>query len=248
MKIAVLRLAVGIIGNAATLSLFTVPILTFARVIRKKSTENFSCFPYIVSLLCCLVYTWYASPFVSHGWENLPVVTIDSAGILLESSFIVIYIWFAPRREKVKATAMTVLVLFFSALVVVVSLLAYHDRRHRKLLVGCIGIVSAALMYGSPLVAVKTVIKTKSVEFMPFYLSLFSFFSSFLWVVFGLLNKDFFIASPNMVGCVLAVLQLALYFTYSKRGAEEEHKSLDIEKNEGKIKTGLQNDHDNVVP
>ncbi|KAJ6376044.1 hypothetical protein OIU77_000920 [Salix suchowensis] len=55
-------------------------------------------------------------------------------------------------------------------------------------------------MYGSPLVAVKKVIKTKSVEFMPFYLSFFSFLASSIWMAYGLLSHDLFLASPNLVG------------------------------------------------
>jgi solute carrier family 50 (sugar transporter) len=40
----------------------------------------------------------------------------------------------------------------------------------------------------------KRVIATKSVEFMPFSLSLFSFLSSALWMAYGLLGRDLFIA------------------------------------------------------
>lgn len=40
----------------------------------------------------------------------------------------------------------------------------------------------------------KQVIVTKSVEFMPFYLSFFSFLNSSLWMAYGLLSHDLFIA------------------------------------------------------
>lgn len=74
--------------------------LTMSRIIRKKSTEEFSCVPYITALLNCLLYTWYGLPVVSCGWENFPVVTINGLGILLEFSFILIYLWFASPTRK----------------------------------------------------------------------------------------------------------------------------------------------------
>lgn len=36
----------------------------------------------------------------------------------------------------------------------------------------------------------KQVILTKSVEFMPFYLSLFSLLTSFTWMLYGILGRD----------------------------------------------------------
>lgn len=75
--------------------------VTFKRVIRKKSTEEFSCIPYIIGLLNCLLYTWYGLPIVSCKWENFPIVTVNGVGILLELSYVLIYFWFASRKGKV---------------------------------------------------------------------------------------------------------------------------------------------------
>jgi uncharacterized protein with PQ loop repeat len=36
----------------------------------------------------------------------------------------------------------------------------------------------------------KQVIRTKSVQFMPFYLSLFSFLASLIWMIYGILGRD----------------------------------------------------------
>ncbi|KAK2983656.1 hypothetical protein RJ640_023190 [Escallonia rubra] len=90
-----LRLAVGAIGNAASMLLYGAPM-----VVRKKSTEEFSCVPYVLALMNCFLYTWYGLPVVSNKWENFPVVTINGLGILLELCFILIYFWFASARAK----------------------------------------------------------------------------------------------------------------------------------------------------
>ncbi|XP_031394600.1 bidirectional sugar transporter SWEET3 [Punica granatum] len=226
-----LHLATGVMGNAASLLLYAAPILTFFRVLRKKSTEEFSCFPYIVALLNCLLYTWYGLPVVSYKWENFPVVTINGVGILLELSFILIYFWFASPRRKVTVAVTTMSVALVFSAAALISALVFHDHPHRKMFIGSIGLVASIAMYGSPLVAVRQVIKTKSVEFMPFYLSFFSFLASSLWMAYGLLGCDLFLASPNLVGSPLGILQLVLYCKYRKRGGVmQESGKWDVEK------------------
>jgi len=75
--------------------------VTFRRIIRKKSTEEFSCIPYIIGLLNCLLYTWYGLPVVSCKWENFPIVTVNGVGIVLELSYVLIYFWFTSSKGKV---------------------------------------------------------------------------------------------------------------------------------------------------
>ncbi|GMH19616.1 hypothetical protein Nepgr_021457 [Nepenthes gracilis] len=212
-----LRLAVGIMGNAASLLLYSAPILTFSTIIRKKSIQEFSCVPYILALFNCLLYTWYGLPIVSYRWENFPVITINGLGILLELSFILIYFWFSSPRGKVKVAAAVLPVIAVFSTTALVSAFVFHDHRNRKAFVGSVGLVASVAMYGSPLVAIKQVIESKSVEFMPFYLSFFSVPCKFLWMAYGLLGHDLFITSPNLVGCPLGILQLLLYCKYKKR-------------------------------
>lgn len=69
-------------------------------------------------------------------------------------------------------------------------------------------------MYASPLSVMRLVIKTKSVEFMPFFLSLFVFLCGTSWFIFGLLGHDPFVAIPNGFGCGLGAVQLILYAIY----------------------------------
>ncbi|CAL9243338.1 unnamed protein product [Arabidopsis halleri] len=212
-----LRLSIGILGNGASLLLYTAPILTFSRVFKKKSTEEFSCFPYVMTLFNCLIYTWYGLPIMSHLWENLPLVTINGLGILLESIFIFMYFCYASPKEKIKVGVTLVPVIVVFGLTTAISAVVFDDHRHRKSFVGSVGLVASISMYGSPLIVMKKVIETKSVEYMPFYLSFFSFLASSLWLAYGLLSHDLFLASPNMVATPLGILQLVLYFKYKNK-------------------------------
>ncbi|KAH7658187.1 solute carrier family 50 (sugar transporter) protein [Dioscorea alata] len=230
------RFIVGIMGNAASLLLFAAPMLTFKRVIKKKSTQEFSCIPYINALVSCLFYTWYGLPVVSRGLENFPLITINGVGVLLESSYILIYLWFSSSERKKGVCLMAVPAIAVFCATAIVSSLVLHDHHHRKLLVGSVGLVASVLMYGSPLVAVKTVIKTKSVEYMPFYLSLFSFLASSLWLTYGLLAHDVLMAAPSFLGTPMAIIQLILYCIYrNNKPASEELVKIDLEKNAEKF-------------
>ncbi|OEL38692.1 Bidirectional sugar transporter SWEET3b [Dichanthelium oligosanthes] len=220
------HVAVGILGNAASMLLYAAPILTFRRVIKKGHVEEFSCVPYILALFNCLLYTWYGLPVVSSGWENMTVSTINGLGILLEIAFISIYRF--ALQLVIPVLTLFGLTAFFSSFMV-------QTHRMRKIFVGSVGLVASISMYSSPMfsnvfIAVflkmdfselnlylqKQVIMTKSVEFMPFYLSLFSFLSSSLWMIYGLLGKDLFIASPNFIGVPMGILQLVLYCIYRR--------------------------------
>ncbi|KAK9293220.1 hypothetical protein L1049_021210 [Liquidambar formosana] len=231
-----LHLAIGMMGNASSLLLYTAPILTFVRVVKKKSTEDFSCVPYIVALSNCLIYTWYGLPVVSCRWENFPVITINGLGILLEVSFILIYFWFASARGKMKVAVIALPVILMFCITAIVTAFVFHDHPHRKAFVGSIGLVASVAMYCGPLVAVKQVIQTKSVEFMPFYLSFFSFLASVFWMTYGLLGHDLLLASPNMIGSPLGIFQLLLYCKYRKNRIIVEPNKLDLERNVEKSK------------
>ncbi|GAB2214245.1 hypothetical protein Droror1_Dr00018586 [Drosera rotundifolia] len=226
-----LHIAVGIMGNAASIFLYSSPILTFARVIRKKSTEEFSCVPYIIALLNSLFYSWYGSPVVSHGWQNFPIITIDGTGVVLELCFISIYFWFCPPKMKIRVFAGFISVIGVFCIAAATSAFVFHDHHSRRVFIGCFGLVASSSMYASPLVVMKKVIQTKSVEYMPFYLSLFSFLASSLWMAYGLLMHDFFLTAPNLVGCPLGIVQLVLYCIYNRKEIMEEKDQWDLEKN-----------------
>ncbi|KOM48609.1 hypothetical protein LR48_Vigan07g231300 [Vigna angularis] len=191
------------------MSLYAAPTVTFKRVIRKKSTEEFSCIPYIIALMNSLLYTWYGLPVVK--------VAIPAAAVL------------------------TVV-----GVIAIVSTFAISDHRHRKLLVGSVSLGVSIALYASPLVVMKKVIETKSVEFMPLPLSLSSLLVSLLWMTYGLLIRDIFVAGPNVVGTPLGILQLVLHCKYGKRREKEEPNKQNV--HEEKVDMEMGHHKDGNVP
>ncbi|KAG6496404.1 hypothetical protein ZIOFF_044271 [Zingiber officinale] len=62
----------------------------------------------------------------------------------------------------------------------------------------------------------KLVIQTKSVEFMPFTLSLASFLNGVCWTSYGFLPFDINLLVPNGLGTLFGLAQLILYACYFK--------------------------------
>ncbi|CAN6444365.1 unnamed protein product [Victoria cruziana] len=211
------RLVLGIMGNATSLLLYAAPILTFKRVIRKRSTEEFSCTPYIIALLNCALYTWYGLPLVSYKWENLLLVTTNGTGMLMEVTFVLIYLHFTSPKGKWHVCCIILPTAIIFLATVLISECVFFEHHQRKVVVGSVALATSVAMYGSPLVVVKLVVKTKSVEFMPFYLSLFSFLASSSWLAYGSVGHDLFVAAPNIVGTPLGLMQLVLYFVYKRK-------------------------------
>ena len=72
---------------------------TFRRIVRNRSTEQFSGLPYIYALLNCLITLWYGTPIVSS--DNIMVMTVNSIGAVFQMVYIVLFIVYAEKSTKV---------------------------------------------------------------------------------------------------------------------------------------------------
>ncbi|XP_074319232.1 bidirectional sugar transporter SWEET2 [Silene latifolia] len=214
-----LKQTAGVAGNIFAFGLFVSPIPTFRRIIRNKSTEQFSGLPYIYTLLNCFICAWYGTPYVSV--DNILLTTVNSIGAIFQLVYISLFITYAERQKKVKMLGLLAGVLVLFAALVVMTL-SMFDMPSRQIFVGFLSCASLISMFASPLFIIKLVIQTKSVEYMPFYLSLSSFLMSTSFFAYGMFNWDAFVYVPNGIGLVLAVVQLGLYYYYRNRAAEDQ--------------------------
>ncbi|KAK1422342.1 hypothetical protein QVD17_25389 [Tagetes erecta] len=212
MHIDTTRTLVGILGNIVSVMLFLSPLPTFLKIIKAKSVQAYKPDPYVATLLNCSLWLFYALPIVHPN--SLLVITINVIGITIEVIFITIFL----RHSTWGGRRKIIIVLFIEAIivaaVVVITLMCFHTYHDRSMIVGLVCIVFNIIMYASPLTVMRMVIKTRSVKYMPFSLSLATFINSVVWCGYALMPLDPYILVPNALGTVSAIVQLVLYATY----------------------------------
>ncbi|GMP40140.1 hypothetical protein CsSME_00010701 [Camellia sinensis var. sinensis] len=203
---------VGVIGNIISVLLFLSPLGTFLRIVKHRSTEEFESFPYICTLLSSSLWTYYG---ITKPGSYL-VATVNSFGVVVEVIYVSLFLLYAPPRMKAKtATLAGILNVGFPVAAILVTYLGMQG----DLRIDVIGFMCAGLnivMYASPLAAMKTVVMSKSVEYMPFFLSFFSFFNGGIWTFYSVLVQDWFLGVPNAIGSLLGATQLVLYAIYRR--------------------------------
>ncbi|KAK1316096.1 Bidirectional sugar transporter SWEET16 [Acorus calamus] len=231
---AELSFIVGLVGNVISILVFTSPmcvtnysaLATFRRVVKKKSTENFKGIPYITTLLSTSLWTFYG--LLKPG--GLLVVTVNGVGSVLQAIYVILFLIYAPKDTRVKlAKIVAILNIGCYGGVILITLLAIHGSV-RLVVIGIMCSVLTVGMYASPMGAMRRVVKTKSVEYMPFSLSFFLFLNGGVWSAYSLLVKDFFIGVPNAIGFVLGSAQLLLYMVYRSSKSSKSVDTVNDEK------------------
>ncbi|KAL8159284.1 hypothetical protein V2J09_000821 [Rumex salicifolius] len=146
------------------------------------------------------------------------LITINGAGCVIETIYISIFLTFAPKQAKMGTIKILVLLnmVGFSSILVGCNYLAKASIRVAVL--GWLCVAFSVVVFAAPLSIIRSVIRTKSVEFMPFPLSLSLTISAVMWFMYGLLQKDLYIVLPNVVGFAFGLAQMVMYGIYRKHG------------------------------
>ncbi|XP_022924129.1 bidirectional sugar transporter SWEET5 [Cucurbita moschata] len=209
---AAARTVIGIIGNVISFGLFMSPIPTFTQIVKRKAVEDFKPDPYLATILNCAMWVFYGMPFVHP--DSILVVTINGIGFFIELAYVSIFFIYSPWIKRRKMLIVLLIESIFFATVVLITLLVFHTTISRSYFVGILCIIFNIGMYTSPLTVMRLVIKTKSVKYMPFTLSLANFCNGIVWAIYALLKFDPNVLIPNSLGALSGLIQLILYATY----------------------------------
>ncbi|KAF4371483.1 bidirectional sugar transporter SWEET14-like [Cannabis sativa] len=210
MDMATLTVVFGVLGNIVSFVAFLAPIPTFYKIYKNKSAEGFQSLPYLIALLSSMLWMYYA--LIHEGVVLL--ITINSFGCVIETIYISLFIFYAPKKFKIQTVKILLLlnVFGYGLMILLTTLLTKGERR--RLVVGLICLAFNIGVFAAPFSTMRQVIKTRSVEFMPFLLSFFITLGAIMWFFYGFLAKDFYIALPNILGFFLGIGQMILYFMY----------------------------------
>ncbi|XP_021690243.1 bidirectional sugar transporter SWEET10-like [Hevea brasiliensis] len=215
--------AFGLLGNILSILVCFAPIPTFYQICKKKTSEGFQSFPYVIALLSAMLWLFYAY----FAEDATLLISVNSITFCMETAYLSLYFFYASKKDKI-ITMKSVLLfnVFGFGIISIIAMFLTHGKERVKLL-GWICMIFALSVFVAPLGIVRKVIQTKSVEFMPFSLSLFLTLSAVMWFFYGFLRRDFFVAIPNTLGFIFGAFQMLLYVIYRKPRKSLEKPTLD---------------------
>ncbi|KAK4569143.1 hypothetical protein RGQ29_004512 [Quercus rubra] len=205
-----LTFAFGLLGNVISFMVFLAPLPTFYQIHKKKSTAEFQSLPYVVALFSSMLWIYYALLKM----DAKLLITINAVGCIIEAIYLSVFLFYATKKARILTVKILLLlnILGFGLMLLLTLFLAKGSQRLQ--IIGWICLVFNLCVFAAPLCIMRQVIRTKSVEYMPFPLSFFLTLGAVMWFFYGFLLKDYYIALPNTVGFIFGIVQMSLYLFY----------------------------------
>ena len=91
------------------------------------------------------------------------------------------------------------------------------------------------LFYGSPLINLVHIIKTKSTSTLPFPIIIGNFFNTGLWWLYGIIIQDNFVKVPYCLGFILGFIQLSLFVIFPSTGRSADTTSFMVSQSRSNV-------------
>ncbi|KAK3035834.1 hypothetical protein RJ639_032971, partial [Escallonia herrerae] len=198
--------------NLVSIFVYLAPLPTFTRICRSQSTLGFQSLPYVVALFSAMLWMYYA--FLKQN--AILLISINLFGCIVETIYVSVFVFYASkeaRKHTAKLLASLNVGCFF---LVFLFTLFFFKGPIRISVVGWVCVAVSVSVFAAPLTILFQVVRTRSVEFMPFTLSFFLTLSAIMWFAYGLFQRDWCVALPNVFGFFLGLVQMTLYGYYKK--------------------------------
>lgn len=217
----------GRFGLVLTVFYMLSGVPTALKIVRDRDAKNFSPVPYIIGVFNCSMWAYYSVIAMEEMGQNLwSNLEINIIGLVIFGSYTIPFLAFSRDRTRVIGQLLLSLLATVGSIWIFENLVGdppklkwnFHfggDNVPLKAsLCGVLTVTLNAILYGSPLVQLQLVVRTKSVEFMPFGMSLLTFIISCIWTTQGFALGNITVLIPNLLGVLLGAAQLTLYAMY----------------------------------
>ena len=148
--------------------------------------------------------------------KDSPLAIVSLLGGILMSIYTVCFYIYCVRKSAVRRQILGAFA-FFVLLWLYLSFASTNDDNGTHYCgIVCCGM--SILFYGSPLINLVHVIRTKSTSTLPFPIIVGNFFNTGLWWLYGIIIQDNFVMVPYCLGFFLGFMQLSLFVIFPSSG------------------------------
>ncbi|TYZ59977.1 hypothetical protein PybrP1_007581 [[Pythium] brassicae (nom. inval.)] len=193
-------------GILAAVGLFASPAPDLLRIHRTRRIGEVSVVPLISLFGSGYIWSIYGL-FMD---DIFPVVITNAIGVLAATIYTSIYFYHTTEKRYVgKLLAGVGLAL---AAVTLYSLLAVGgvtNQTHKEAgkIVGFLAVAVNIILFASPFETVVHIVRTKNASSLPITLCFVAMINCTLWVLYGVIDNDMFVLTPNALGFIFSVVQ-----------------------------------------
>mgnify|MGYP002804036410 CR=1 FL=1 len=185
---------------------FSTGIFTCRKIVRSNSTENISHLPFLITAFSCFMWITYGLTK-----RDSTIVFVNVIGMTLQCLYLICHFIYS-KTEPVFRHTVYILLLTCSLLSYLKLYIPTEEESLDKMGMTCV--IITVIMFGSPLVALANIFRSKSTESLSFPLSVMTVVNSSLWMSYGYLINDIYVITPNFLGLLLGLVQLGLFYLY----------------------------------
>jgi len=175
---------------------------------KRQGVGEWSCFPYIVQQFNC--YLWATYTMAEDPAELIWVLVCNSTGLAIAAVAFWFYIYYCTAEQRSNPLKKIAGVY---AVMIAIGIYVFINRDDPNVAVGLgvVATVAAMIMYTGPAVSLVHACRERTTEFIPLALGIFSFTNCAVWSTYGIAIGNIYIYSCNLVGVVVAVIQIVTY-------------------------------------
>ncbi|KNE55602.1 hypothetical protein AMAG_01492 [Allomyces macrogynus ATCC 38327] len=212
----VLNTVIPLLGVLTAIFVTVAPVKEVLRFRKRQALGNLNPTPYAFIFGNALIWIGYGQ-FVKDPF----VVTPNLLGCVCGAWYTHSAYLYATQRQRWHLDVISLGLLFVVMMSTSVAVLALNYAAGRQLL-GIVSIIILALFYSSPLTAFAHVVRTKNAAIFSLPLAAACLVNGALWTVYGVVLADWFIWGPNLLGAIVAIMQIVCRVVYGARIVESD--------------------------
>ena len=215
-------------ATALTIFLYIFPIFPFINVLKGKiSYEDTPIIIVTANFVNCFCWYIYGDIIFSDQIKICYLI-----GSISNSILIMIYLGYEVKKFPIDAVLNALIMITGSYAIYKGFTTVVEDDS----VIGRICVAASCVVFLSPVHLIYKVMRAKNYNLIPIYTAFILAPSSLCWIIYGVFITDFYVILPNVIGIILATIQIVIFFKYKRNfpgiGEKENTATIDIESNE----------------